>query len=123
MMFECTDQTAEGLPRSRQISRLQGLTDGGKILLSLADLERVAVGKWATLAQALNVGKLLLRGGEVTGLKRLAELLKIGTSLAEIRLQILLNGTCGNGGSGHRTLLRTRMLAIQKPHRWALREL
>ncbi len=77
--------------RARQVARLQGLTDGGEILLALVVFEIVAIGEWAALAQGLERAEFLLRARQVSGLEGLAKLLQIGLALLKVGLKLLIN--------------------------------
>jgi len=85
------------LLRPGEVSGLQCLADGGEVLLTLADLEWIAVGEWPMLAQILDGGEFLLSTGEVTRLERLAKFLQIRAALLKVRLQLMINRTGGNG--------------------------
>src|SRR4029077_14828843 len=98
MMLEVgARQLGKGLLRARQVTGLEGLTDGVEILLSLVCLEFIPVGERPTLAEILDGAEFLLRSSEVSGLERLAELLQIGIARLKICLQFLVNRSCGNG--------------------------
>ena len=96
MILEGALQVGKSFLGGGQVSGLEGLADGGKILLTLAYLEGISVGEWAVLAQTLNRAVFLLGAGEVSGLERLAQLLQIGSPLLKVRLQFLVNRTRGN---------------------------
>ena len=95
-MLEGAFQLGKGLLRSRQVSGLESLTDGGEILLTLAYPKCVPVGERATLAQILDGAEFLLSARQVSGLERLVELLQIGAALLKVRLQLLVDRVCRN---------------------------
>jgi hypothetical protein len=107
MLVESALQLSESLLRSRQVSRLEGLTDGCEVLLALFGYEGVPAGERAALAQSLDGSEFLLGPGKVSGLEGFTKLLQIGASLLIKRLHFLVNGTCGNSRCRHESLLVT----------------
>ena len=98
-VVERSGQSRERLLGACQVAVLESCADGGEGLSAVAALEDGSVAIGATLAEGLERGESLLRGGRATRLKGCAELGEIGfAGLAEV-LELLVNGL-GGGYAG-----------------------
>ena len=81
-------ESSESSLGGAQVARLQGLANGGEVLLALADLKSISSSKWSALAQGGNSGEGGFSPRQVAGLEGLPELLKI--LLASLKVLLLL---------------------------------
>jgi hypothetical protein len=108
-------ERAEGRLGTRQISRLQSLSKGGEILLALGARERFPAGERAALPELHNVIVGTLSTGQIVGIQRLSELLQIALPSLKVLLDLLVNGTAGNGCCRHWYLLRKWLIGPGMP--------
>lgn len=71
-MAECIFKRGESLLSTSQIPGLEGLSDGGEILLALGVAERFGIGKRTVLPEGGQGSVGGLSGGQVAGLKGLS---------------------------------------------------
>jgi hypothetical protein len=79
-------QLCKGLLCRGEIARLERLTDGVQVLLTLAILKYIPISVRATLAKSLERVEILLRVGQGAGSEILTKLLDIGPTLLTVGL-------------------------------------